>query len=66
MSAGLAGVNVAVEGTDLSTTTGPNGAFELRGVPAGRVRLRFQGSGASGTLELNYVSQTERSSSLWS
>ncbi len=59
LSAGLPGVTVAVEGTDLSTTTGPNGAFELRGVPPGRVRLRFQGSGATGTLELTDVSQTE-------
>jgi Domain of unknown function (DUF5666)/CarboxypepD_reg-like domain len=59
LSAGLPGVTVSVEGTDLSTTTGTGGAFELRGVPAGRVRLRFQGSGASGTLELNDVSQTE-------
>jgi hypothetical protein len=59
LSAGLPGITVAVEGTDLSTTTGPNGAFELRGVPPGRVRLRFQGAGATGTLELTDVFQTE-------
>jgi Domain of unknown function (DUF5666) len=59
LGAGLGGVTVTVESTDLSTTTGPNGAFELRGVPPGRVRLRFQGSGASGTLELSDVAQTE-------
>jgi len=59
LGAGLAGVTVGVEGTDLSTRTGSNGAFELRGVPSGRVRLRFQGSGASGVLELNDVSQSE-------
>ena len=59
LGAGLPGVTVSVEGTDLSTTTGPDGAFELRGVPPGRVRLRFQGSGATGTLELTDVSQTE-------
>ena len=60
ISGGLPGVTVAVEGTDLSTTTGPGGAFELRGVPAGRVRLRFQAPGASGTLELTDVTQTEQ------
>ena len=59
LGAGLAGVTVGVEGTDLSTRTGSNGAFELRGVPSGRVRLRFQGSGASGALELDDVSETE-------
>ena len=59
LGAGLAGVTVGVEGTDLSTRTGSNGAFELRGVPSGRVRLRFQGSGASGVVELTDVSQSE-------
>ena len=52
LGAGLAGVTVGVEGTHLSTRTGLNGAFELRGVPSGLVRLRFQGSGASGVVEL--------------
>ena len=60
MGGGLPGLTVTVEGTDLSTTTGASGAFELRGVPPGRVRLRFQGSGASGSLELTDVSQTEQ------
>jgi hypothetical protein len=60
MGVGLSGLTVTVEGTDLRSTTGSSGAFELRGVPAGRVRLRFQGSGASGSLELSDVGQTER------
>ena len=58
-NAAVAGVSVTVEGTNLSTTTGPSGAFALRGVPPGHVRLSFQGSGVSGTLDLDDVSETE-------
>ena len=59
MMGGLTGIKVSVEGTDLSATTGAGGLFELRGVPAGRVRLNFQAPRAAGTLELDGVSQTE-------
>lgn len=59
MNAALAGVTVTVEGTNLSATTGPGGTFALRGVPPGHVRLRFQGSGASGTLDLDDVTESE-------
>ena len=57
--AGMAGVRVSVDGSDLTATTGPGGAFELRGVPAGRLRLRFDAPRASGMLEIADVSQTE-------
>ena len=59
LGAGLGGVKVSVEGTDLSATTNGNGAFMLSGVPPGLVRLLFQGGGASGTVDLNGVSQSE-------
>jgi hypothetical protein len=57
--AALGGVKVSVEGTDLSATTNGNGAFMLNGVPPGLVRLLFQGSGASGAVDLNEVAQSE-------
>ena len=56
--AGMSGVRVSADGGP-TATTGPGGAFELRGVPAGRVRLRFDAPRASGTLEIADVSQTE-------
>ena len=59
LGSGLGGVKVSVEGTDLSATTNANGAFMLNGVPPGLVRLLFQGSGASGTVDLNEVTQSE-------
>jgi hypothetical protein len=60
LDAGLGGITISIAGTDLSTTTSSAGAFALHGVPPGLVRLQFQGVGASGTLELNDVSQTEQ------
>jgi Domain of unknown function (DUF5666) len=59
LGAGLAGIKITVSGTDLSVTTGSSGAFTLRGVPPGLVRLLFQGAGASGSVEISGVSQTE-------
>jgi hypothetical protein len=59
LGAALGGVKVSVEGTDLSATTNGNGAFMLSGVPPGLVRLLFQGSGASGAVDLNEVAQSE-------
>jgi len=55
LGAGIGGVKVSVEGTDLAATSNATGAFTLKGVPPGLVRLRFQGGGASGTLDLNDV-----------
>jgi hypothetical protein len=55
----VSGITIAVDGSDLKATTGPGGAFELRGVPPGRVRLHFQAPRAAGTLELADVTQTE-------
>jgi hypothetical protein len=60
LDAGLGGITISIAGTDLSTTTSPSGAFALHGVPPGLVRLQFQGAGASGTLDLNDVSQAEQ------
>jgi hypothetical protein len=59
LGAGLGGVKVSVEGTDLSATTNSNGDFSLKGVPPGLVRLLFQGAGATGTIDLNDVGQSE-------
>jgi TonB-linked SusC/RagA family outer membrane protein len=38
----LAGARVGVDGTTLSTVSGPDGRFELRGVPAGARTVRAQ------------------------
>jgi hypothetical protein len=43
----------------LSATTNAAGAFALRNVPPGFVRLRFEGSGTSGIVDLADVSTTE-------
>jgi hypothetical protein len=59
LDTGLAGVKISVSGTDLSTTTGAGGGFQLRAVPPGLVRLLFETPGASGSLDLADVSQTE-------
>jgi hypothetical protein len=60
LGAGLAGIKISVSGTDLSTTTDASGNFQLRGVPPGLVRLLFEGPSASGSLDLEDVSQTEQ------
>ncbi len=36
----LGNVRISIEGSALLTTTGPNGAYRLAGVPAGQVRVR--------------------------
>jgi Domain of unknown function (DUF5666) len=59
LDAGLGGMTISVVGTALSTTTGSGGGFRLHGVPPGHVRLLFEGAGASGTLDLDDVSETE-------
>jgi hypothetical protein len=59
LDAGLGGMKISVVGTALSTTTGSGGGFQLHGVPPGLVRLLFEGAGASGTLDLDDVSETE-------
>lgn len=41
MAAGVGGIDVAVEGTDVHATTDASGAFELRGRFAGDTALRF-------------------------
>jgi hypothetical protein len=51
------GVRVTVVGTALATTTGTSGEFELRGVPAGRVQLRFEASGIDARLEIEGVTE---------
>jgi len=59
LGAGVGGIKVSVEGTDLSATSGANGAFLLKGVPPGLVRLHFQGGGVSDTVDLNDVDASE-------
>jgi hypothetical protein len=51
------GVHVTVVGTALGTTTDASGQFELRGVPAGRVQLRFEASGIDARLEIEGVTE---------
>jgi hypothetical protein len=59
LGAGLSGVKVSVEGTDLSASTNGTGAFSLRGVPPGLVRLRFEGASAAGVVDLPDVASSE-------
>lgn len=51
------GVRVTVVGTALASTTDASGAFELRGVPAGRVPLRFEAAGIDARLEIEGVTE---------
>ena len=51
--AGVAGVRVTVEGTDLSVTTGEDGSFVINGVPEGRQELIFSLDGATTSLEVD-------------
>ena len=44
----LPGVNVTVQDTALTSTTGPAGTFEMRDVPAGPVRLLYSCDGYAG------------------
>lgn len=60
LGSGLAGVTVSVEGTSLSVVTGSGGQFTLPNVPPGLVRLAFQGAGASGSVQLDDVTEGER------
>jgi hypothetical protein len=46
------GVRVSVVGTSLVTQTDSAGQFELQGLPAGRVRLRFEAPGIQAELEI--------------
>jgi hypothetical protein len=56
LSAG-SGIRVSVVGTSLVTTTDDRGQFELRGVPSGRVSLRFEASGIDARLELENLAE---------
>ncbi|MFN8095720.1 MAG: DUF5666 domain-containing protein [Vicinamibacteria bacterium] len=51
------GIRVSVVGTSLVTTTDDRGQFELRGVPTGRVSLRFEASGLDARLEIESLSE---------
>lgn len=55
--AGMSGVRISVVGTTLTTSTDAAGQFELRGVPTGRARLRFEASGIDAQLELEGLSE---------
>lgn len=56
LSAG-SGIRVSVVGTSLATTTDDRGQFELRGVPSGRVSLRFEASGIDAKLEIEHLAE---------
>jgi hypothetical protein len=53
-------VTVSVVGTNISTTTDSSGRFQLSGVPAGDVQLKFTGSGLDATVTLKAVQAGER------
>jgi hypothetical protein len=56
LSAG-SGIRVSVVGTSIVTTTDDRGQFELRGVPSGRVSLRFEASGIDARLEIEHLAE---------
>lgn len=49
------GMTVTVAGTSLSSPVDASGAFSLRGVPTGTVRLLFSANGTSAPLDVNDV-----------
>jgi hypothetical protein len=49
---GAAGVNVAVLGTGVQTTTGPDGAYRLEGLPTGTQIVTAQGTGYQPALQI--------------
>jgi len=51
------GIRVSVVGTSLVTSTDDKGQFELRGVPSGRVSLRFEASGIDARLEIEHLAE---------
>jgi hypothetical protein len=51
------GFRVSVVGTSIATTTDDRGQFELRGVPSGRVSLRFEASGIDARLEIEHLAE---------
>lgn len=51
------GIRVSVVGTSLVTTTDDKGQFELRGVPSGRVSLRFEAPGIDARLEIESLAE---------
>jgi hypothetical protein len=53
-------VTVTVVGTNISTTIDGSGRFQLTGVPAGDVRLRFTATGLDATLTLRSVQTGDR------
>jgi hypothetical protein len=53
------GMTVTVTGTNLSSPVDDSGHFELHGVPAGRVEIRFSGRGADAALAFDDVAEHE-------
>jgi uncharacterized repeat protein (TIGR01451 family) len=51
-----AGLTVTISGTSLSATTNASGYFQIRGVPAGNVRLQFRQSGVDASADVPDVS----------
>lgn len=58
-SVGLAGVAVSISGTDLRTTTDGSGRFKLSGVPTGSIQVQFSGAGASGSVQIDDVTELD-------
>jgi hypothetical protein len=53
------GMTVAVVSTDLSAAVDGSGHFQLGGVPAGNVQLKFKGAAVDATAQLSNVAQDE-------
>src|SRR5256885_2216635 len=53
------GMTVTVTGTNLSSAVDDSGHFEVHGVPAGRVEIRFSGRGADAALAFDNVAEHE-------
>lgn len=53
------GVTVRVMGTNLTTTTGDSGRFEITSVPTGRVELRFTAAAVDATAAISNVAANQ-------
>ena len=53
------GLTVTVSGTSLSATVEPSGYFQLRGVPAGTLKLQFRDASINASAELANVRATQ-------
>src|SRR4051812_17611505 len=55
----IAGLSAQVVGTTLSAPVDDHGAFQVSGVPGGRIQLRFKNSAIDAVAELSNVHPTD-------